>query len=63
MQASVSLSPSQLGDFLLNVAPVRPVFIWGPPGIGKSALVQQFAEPGRAADASRCSAASSRPRT
>src|SRR5205085_10326511 len=26
-----------------NVALVRPVFIWGPPGIGKSALVQQFA--------------------
>jgi hypothetical protein len=30
-------------DFLLNVAPVRPVFIWGPPGIGKSSIVQQFA--------------------
>lgn len=27
----------------MNVAVVRPVFIWGPPGIGKSALVQQFA--------------------
>jgi hypothetical protein len=32
-----------LSEFLLNVAPVRPVFIWGPPGIGKSALVEQFA--------------------
>jgi MoxR-like ATPase len=31
-------------DFLLNVAPARPVFIWGPPGIGKSSIVQQFAE-------------------
>jgi MoxR-like ATPase len=43
MQASISLSPSQLGEFLLNVATVRPVFIWGAPGIGKSALVQKFA--------------------
>lgn len=30
-------------DVLLNVATVRPVFIWGAPGIGKSAIVQQFA--------------------
>jgi AAA domain (dynein-related subfamily) len=30
-------------EFLLHVAPVRPVFIWGPPGIGKSSLVQRFA--------------------
>jgi MoxR-like ATPase len=43
MQASTTLSPSQLGEFLLNVATVRPVFIWGAPGIGKSALVQKFA--------------------
>lgn len=43
MQAAASLSPSQLSEFLLNVATVRPVFIWGPPGIGKSALVAQFA--------------------
>lgn len=41
--APVSLTQKQLSDFLLNVALVRPVFIWGPPGIGKSALVQQFA--------------------
>lgn len=33
-----------MGDFLLHVAPVRPVFIWGPPGTGKSALVQKFAD-------------------
>jgi MoxR-like ATPase len=39
-----TLSPSQLADFLLNVAAVRPVFLWGPPGIGKSSLVAQFAE-------------------
>jgi MoxR-like ATPase len=43
MQASISLSPSQLSEFLLNVATVRPVFIWGAPGIGKSALVEKFA--------------------
>jgi MoxR-like ATPase len=43
MQASTTLTPSQLGEFLLNVATVRPVFIWGAPGIGKSALVQKFA--------------------
>ena len=30
-------------DVLLNVATVRPVFIWGAPGIGKSAIVRQFA--------------------
>ena len=31
-------------DVLVKVAAVRPVFIWGPPGIGKSAIVEQFAE-------------------
>ena len=44
MEAAKSLTPSELTDFLLNVAPVRPVFIWGPPGIGKSALVEEFAQ-------------------
>jgi MoxR-like ATPase len=39
-----TVTPSQLTEFLLNVAVVRPVFIWGPPGIGKSSLVTQFAE-------------------
>ena len=43
MNPVVTLSPSQLAEFLLNVAIVRPVFIWGPPGIGKSALVEKFA--------------------
>jgi hypothetical protein len=28
---------------LLNVAVVRPVFIWGSPGIGKSSIVERFA--------------------
>ena len=44
MHAPMTLTQSQLPDFLLRVAPRRPVFIWGPPGIGKSAIVQQFAE-------------------
>ncbi len=38
-----TLSQSQLADFLLHVAPVRPVMIQGAPGIGKSALVTGFA--------------------
>ena len=43
MGEMVTVTQRQLSDFLLNVAPVRPVFIWGPPGIGKSSLVQLFA--------------------
>ncbi len=43
MNISITIGPSQLYDVLLNVAVVRPVFIWGPPGIGKSALVERFA--------------------
>ena len=31
-------------DVLLNVATVRPVFIWGTPGIGKSSIVEHFAQ-------------------
>jgi len=44
MNAPVTLTQSQLVEFLLNVAVVRPVFVWGAPGIGKSALVQRFAD-------------------
>jgi MoxR-like ATPase len=44
MEAAQVLTPASLSPFLLNVAPVLPVFIWGPPGIGKSALVRGFAE-------------------
>ncbi|HTD38097.1 MAG TPA: AAA family ATPase, partial [Candidatus Limnocylindrales bacterium] len=44
MNAVQSLTPSELSVFLLHVAVVRPVFVWGPPGIGKSALVARFAE-------------------
>jgi MoxR-like ATPase len=43
MNAPISLSQRQLPDFLLRVALRRPVFVWGPPGTGKSSLVQQFA--------------------
>lgn len=43
MNAHISLSIKQVHEFLLNVATSRPVFIWGPPGIGKSSLVEQFA--------------------
>lgn len=44
MNTTATLTTKQLSDFLLNTAVIRPVFIWGPPGIGKSSLVQQFAE-------------------
>ncbi len=44
MEATQSLTPTELSEFLLNIAPVRPVFIWGAPGIGKSSLVEQFAQ-------------------
>ncbi len=43
MQATQPLTADQLFDFLLNIAPIRPVFIWGAPGIGKSSLVELFA--------------------
>ena len=43
MNIAYTLTPAQLIDFLLNVATVRPVFIWGAPGIGKSSLVTEFA--------------------
>lgn len=44
MNILTTLTPGELLEFLLHVAPVRPVFIWGAPGIGKSALVQKFAD-------------------
>lgn len=43
MNTVITVTQKQLSEFLLSVAVVRPVFIWGPPGIGKSALVQDFA--------------------
>ncbi|MEZ5652761.1 MAG: MoxR family ATPase [Burkholderiaceae bacterium] len=44
MNSNITLTIRQIQEFLLNVAIVRPVFIWGPPGVGKSSLVEQFAE-------------------
>ncbi len=44
MQATVTVTPAALPEVLLNVALVRPVFLWGAPGIGKSSLVRAFAE-------------------
>lgn len=38
------ITPTQLAKLLLNVALTRPVFVWGQPGIGKSALVESFAK-------------------
>ena len=44
MNLPIYVKQDELTDVLLNIAPARPVFIWGAPGIGKSALVEQFAE-------------------
>ena len=44
MNLPVNVTQNELTDILLNIAPERPVFIWGSPGIGKSALVEQFAD-------------------
>jgi hypothetical protein len=43
MDAAKSLIPSELIDFLLNIAPIRPVFIWGPSDIGKFSLAEACA--------------------
>ena len=44
MNLSFTVTQNELSDILLNISPTRPVFIWGAPGIGKSALVQKFAD-------------------
>ncbi len=44
MDATVTLTTAELPEVLLNVATVRPVFVWGPPGIGKSSIVRDFAD-------------------
>lgn len=44
MNLKFTVTQSELSDLLLNISPTRPVFIWGAPGIGKSALVQKFAD-------------------
>ena len=43
MNLPISVTQSDLLEILLNIASIRPVFIWGAPGIGKSALVEKFA--------------------
>lgn len=43
MNISFHVTQTELLDVLLNVATVRPVFIWGAPGIGKSSIVESFA--------------------
>lgn len=44
MNLPITVTQDDLLEILFNVAPTRPVFIWGAPGIGKSALVEQFAK-------------------
>lgn len=44
MELIYKVNQEQLLDILLVVAPKRPVFIWGSPGIGKSAIVEQLAK-------------------
>lgn len=44
MTPHITLDITELKEFLLAVAPVRPVFIWGPPGIGKSSVIDQFSK-------------------
>ena len=36
----LALAPPELIDLLKTLAPDRTAFVWGPPGIGKSALVR-----------------------
>lgn len=44
MNLPIQVTQKELMEILLNVSIIRPVFIWGAPGIGKSALVEKFAE-------------------
>lgn len=44
MNIPISVNQTELLDVLLNVAIIRPVFIWGAPGIGKSSIVENFAD-------------------
>jgi MoxR-like ATPase len=44
LQAAVTVTPARVPELLLGLATVRPVFLWGAPGIGKSSLVREFAE-------------------
>lgn len=44
MTPIISININELKEFLLRFGLNRPVFIWGPPGIGKSSIVKQFAQ-------------------
>lgn len=44
MEQVYKLDINQIKDFLLSVGTKRPIFIWGSPGIGKSSVVEQFAD-------------------
>jgi hypothetical protein len=41
---TVYLTPKQLTKVLKVVSLYRPAFIWGPPGIGKSYIIEEFAK-------------------
>jgi len=43
VHSAITVTPAGLPGLLLHVAVVRPVFVWGAPGIGKSSLVRDFA--------------------
>src|SRR6185503_16487884 len=44
VESAITVTPAELPAVLLHVAVVRPVFVWGAPGIGKSSIVRSFAE-------------------
>lgn len=44
MNVAATVTPKGLLELLVQIAGVRPVFIWGAPGIGKSSIVRQFAD-------------------
>ncbi len=44
MDLTVKVNYKQLLEVLLNIGLIRSAFIWGAPGIGKSAIVQEFAD-------------------
>ncbi len=44
MKAFEYLNINELKNFLLDVGTILPVFVWGPPGIGKSSIINQFAK-------------------
>lgn len=43
METAPTIAMGQLHRYLLHTATVAPVHVWGPPGLGKSAVVEQFA--------------------